>query len=224
MKNWLIRTKNLHILGPVSKDKVKELYLNGSIKGDDEIGSGNGYWFYVKESNLIERFLLNDEVQSFNPVREAADILTAPMLDESEILIPGDGDLEFPDLSLSDDEDLTDSSSASLEESTSDLKKKNNNIISKVMSEDRTGEMKNIKLKPPVHRNDYKKEKNYELISPKKSILTSNTLFSLIIVFLLLLIILFYYRGQLINSFKNSSNLSIFSSAYAQDVAVKKKE
>ncbi len=41
-KNWLIRTKNNHILGPVTKEKVRELYENGSIKGDDEICSGNG--------------------------------------------------------------------------------------------------------------------------------------------------------------------------------------
>jgi hypothetical protein len=70
-KNWLIRTKSNHILGPVSKEKVLELYNNGSIKQDDEICSGNGYWFFVREDELVSRFLLGKEVQSFNPISEA---------------------------------------------------------------------------------------------------------------------------------------------------------
>lgn len=76
-KNWLIRTKSNHILGPVSKEKVVELYQNGSIKPDDEVCSGNGYWFYVRESDLIDRFLLGRETQSFNPISEAKDVLTS---------------------------------------------------------------------------------------------------------------------------------------------------
>ena len=54
-KNWLIRTKNNHILGPVSKQKVRDLLDKGAIKGDDELCSGNGYWFYVREKKLIEK-------------------------------------------------------------------------------------------------------------------------------------------------------------------------
>jgi hypothetical protein len=76
-KNWLIRTKSNHILGPVSKEKVLELYQNGSIKSDDEICSGNGYWFYIREDDLVTRFLLGAEVQTFNPISEAKDILTS---------------------------------------------------------------------------------------------------------------------------------------------------
>jgi hypothetical protein len=73
-KNWLIRTKSNHILGPVSKEKVQELYRNGSIKPDDEICSGNGFWFFIRENDLIARYLLGDEVQGFNPVSEAKDV------------------------------------------------------------------------------------------------------------------------------------------------------
>ncbi len=76
-KNWLIRTKSNHILGPVSKDKVLELYKNGSIKQDDEICSGNGYWFFIRESDLVDRYLLGDGQQSFNPISEAKDVLTS---------------------------------------------------------------------------------------------------------------------------------------------------
>jgi hypothetical protein len=76
-KNWLIRTKSNHILGPVSKEKVLELYQKGSIKPDDEICSGNGYWFFIRETDLVERFLIGDDAQDFNPMSEAKDVLTA---------------------------------------------------------------------------------------------------------------------------------------------------
>ncbi|MBL7665917.1 MAG: hypothetical protein JNM93_12350 [Bacteriovoracaceae bacterium] len=67
-KNWLIRTKDNHIWGPVTKDKILELYQNGTIKLEDEICSGNGYWFHIKEKELVDRFLLKEEMQGFNPL------------------------------------------------------------------------------------------------------------------------------------------------------------
>jgi hypothetical protein len=74
-KNWLIRTKSNHILGPISKDKILELYHNGSIKPDDEICSGNGYWFFIREDDLVKRYLLGNESQGFNPISEAKNVL-----------------------------------------------------------------------------------------------------------------------------------------------------
>jgi hypothetical protein len=76
-KNWLIRTKSNHILGPISKEKVLDLYTNGSIKQDDEVCCGNGYWFFIRESSLVEKYLVGNGPQSFNPVSEAKDVLTA---------------------------------------------------------------------------------------------------------------------------------------------------
>lgn len=76
-KNWLIRTKSNHILGPISKEKVLELYTNHSVKPDDEVCTGNGFWFFIREDDMVERFLKNDEVQTFNPISEAKDVLTA---------------------------------------------------------------------------------------------------------------------------------------------------
>ncbi|MFY7994530.1 MAG: hypothetical protein ACOVP4_14630 [Bacteriovoracaceae bacterium] len=84
-KNWLIRTKSNHILGPVSKDKVIELYKNGSIKGDDEVCSANGFWFFIREKDLIEKYLLGNKSQTFNPISEAKDVLTS---DESSHRVP----------------------------------------------------------------------------------------------------------------------------------------
>lgn len=78
-KNWLIRTKSNHILGPVSKEKVLELYHNGSIRQEDEICSGNGYWFYLREKEQVDRYLLGAQRQSFNPISEARDVLTADL-------------------------------------------------------------------------------------------------------------------------------------------------
>lgn len=104
-KNWLIRTKNNHILGPVSKDKVRELINNGSIKGDDEVCSGNGYWIFIREQDLINRYVLGDEEQPFNPVSEAETVLANKPKEakpedvgEEESLIPSEENLEYPDL------------------------------------------------------------------------------------------------------------------------------
>lgn len=77
-KNWLIRTKSNHILGPVSKDKVIELYHNGSVRPEDEICSGNGFWFFLREKDQVELYLLGNKKQSFNPMSEGIDVLTAP--------------------------------------------------------------------------------------------------------------------------------------------------
>ncbi len=98
-KNWLIRTKSNHILGPVSKEKVLELYKNGSLKSGDEICSGNGYWFFIREEDMVARFLLGDEVQPFNPLSEAKDVLTAPRPPET-VEETADHENSSPDITL----------------------------------------------------------------------------------------------------------------------------
>lgn len=91
-KNWLIRTRSNHILGPVSKEKVLELLRNGSIKADDEVCSGNGYWFFIRETELVNRFLLGEELQGFNPISEAKDVLhtaSVPAQKDEDITLVG---------------------------------------------------------------------------------------------------------------------------------------
>lgn len=150
MKEWLIRTKNNHILGPVSREKVLDLYNNGSIKQDDEICTGNGYWFFVREKDLVDKYLLGNSRQDFNPVQEADPVLTkkadpapvqepvgsvdepAEMKEEdlefpdvnSGEAIPSDADLEYPDLSLAggDFDDLEPSNVVNLESSNPKIK------------------------------------------------------------------------------------------------------
>ncbi|MCP4913453.1 MAG: hypothetical protein GY909_10055 [Oligoflexia bacterium] len=76
-KNWLIRTQQKQLLGPVSKEKIIEFVEKGSLTGEDEITSGNGYWFWVKEKDLLEKYLYGDVPQTFNPISEAIDVITA---------------------------------------------------------------------------------------------------------------------------------------------------
>ena len=101
-KDWLIRTKNNHILGPVTKEKIKQLISNGSIKGDDEVCSGNGYWIFVREQDLIARFIFGDEPQGFNPVQEIDPIISLnrsqPDINQEAELLPSEDDLAYPDM------------------------------------------------------------------------------------------------------------------------------
>ncbi len=78
-KNWLIRTQSKQILGPVSREKIVELIDKKMLQDDDEICSGNGYWFYLKEVNLIDRYIVNQTPQHFNPVSEAKDVLNSDL-------------------------------------------------------------------------------------------------------------------------------------------------
>jgi hypothetical protein len=71
MKNWLIRTKTNFILGPVSRDKLLELIETGSLTEEDELCSGNGYWFYLREQKLLNHYLIENNKQDYNPVSEA---------------------------------------------------------------------------------------------------------------------------------------------------------
>ena len=70
MSRWLIRTYSNHLLGPVSKGKLRELMANKSIGPKDEVCSGNGYWFFLNESYLVAKFVDGEEPVSFNPLSE----------------------------------------------------------------------------------------------------------------------------------------------------------
>jgi hypothetical protein len=80
MMSWLIRKKsheNSHfILGPIDRVKLLELVRSGQVKGEDEICQGNGYWFFVRERDLFEKYVINQIPQSFNPISEAPTVLS----------------------------------------------------------------------------------------------------------------------------------------------------
>ncbi len=70
-KNWLIRTQNCNILGPVSRQKVQELIENNAVENRDELCSGNGFWFFVYEQNLVQEYIFSARPQPFNSISEA---------------------------------------------------------------------------------------------------------------------------------------------------------
>ena len=74
-RSWLIRTTQNQILGPVAKSKVLEFLQKGALGLNDEVTSGNGYWFSLKEKDLVEKYLNGDIPQSFNPVSESKSVL-----------------------------------------------------------------------------------------------------------------------------------------------------
>lgn len=74
-KNWLIRTSQHKILGPISKAKLIEFIEKGSLTQTDEVCSGNGFWFYLHEQDLVDRHIVGDEPQGFNPISEGKTVL-----------------------------------------------------------------------------------------------------------------------------------------------------
>ncbi len=68
---WMIRTRNNHLLGPIPKEKLINLLKTNSLDEDDEVCSGNGYWFKIKEKEYVDRYIHGDEILGFNPVSEA---------------------------------------------------------------------------------------------------------------------------------------------------------
>lgn len=82
-KNWLIRTSSKQILGPITRKKVIELIEKKSLKSNDEICSGCGFWFFLKERELVERYVYQNEKQVFNPISEATCVITKSEKDVS---------------------------------------------------------------------------------------------------------------------------------------------
>ena len=80
-KNWLIRTTQKTILGPLSKKNLIKDIETGKLSEEDEICSGSGHWFWLREKDLMDKYVYGEEVQPFNPVFEAPDILTQPQQD-----------------------------------------------------------------------------------------------------------------------------------------------
>lgn len=75
-KNWLIRTKEKEIIGPIERDQVVSFIVEKKLVDEDELCKGNSYWFFVKEKSLLKEFLdldLIDEGDSENTLTEGTD-------------------------------------------------------------------------------------------------------------------------------------------------------
>lgn len=204
-KNWLIRTKSNHILGPISKEKVLELLQNGSIKADDEVCSGNGYWFYIREDDLVARFLLGREQQTFNPISEAKDVLTHPAkpgVDEEDITLVGGVDLKR----LNERTPPKGTYVAPITElrppSSPDSKKKPEiGPLGKYVAPAKELPPRPIKAK-----------------GPKAALRKENYLQYLAVLFFVILLALLWYRKALFRLFKGADvSITLIESVYAQD-------
>ena len=85
--------QDCQIQGPLAKEQVLELIDNGTLKAEDEISAGNGYWFWVKEQELLEKYLHGTDVQPFNPVNS----FEGQRGHYEEGTLPGIEDLEYPE-------------------------------------------------------------------------------------------------------------------------------
>ncbi len=136
-RNWLIRTTQHQILGPISKEKVVEFFNKGALGPEDELCSGNGYWFSIKEKDLIEKYLIGDIPQGFNPISEAPTVLSAKNKNEGTSSLNRTIKTQSPDQTLvlnreSINESNYDSqSNSTLVINVKDLNKKNNQEIAK---------------------------------------------------------------------------------------------
>ena len=120
-RNWLIRTTQNQILGPVAKAKLLEFLQKGALGLNDEVSSGNGYWFSLKEKDLVEKYLHGDIPQGYNPISESKSVLskrdnperttsinTSPanktqvlkMETSAPVVLPANSDLEYPDITV----------------------------------------------------------------------------------------------------------------------------
>jgi len=93
-KSWLIRTTKHQILGPVSKQKVLDLIQKGMIADGDELASGNGFWFYFREREMVKQYILGDVEQPFDPISDVASVLHADQRAKTEKGLELDSDAE----------------------------------------------------------------------------------------------------------------------------------
>ena len=69
-KNWLIRTQTNKIFGPISKGRVVELIEQNALGPQDEVAKGNGHWFWIKEKELVKKYLYGDETHPEEPLNQ----------------------------------------------------------------------------------------------------------------------------------------------------------
>jgi hypothetical protein len=229
-KNWLIRTKSNHILGPVSKEKVLELYHNGSIKLDDEVCTGNGYWFFVREEELVEKYLLGSESQGFNPISEAKDVLTSKNQSSdnnevNDITLVGGIDLSM--LTPKKSEDLELSASPDIEElaevpqfDSGPFNDDNKSTPDQVQITSNQEPKKKSKLKP--------RRIATPIVKKDQSLKKQNWLKYVSIIGFILLFLMIYFRKRIIENFFQSESaqisFSFISNVNAQDLNPEKKK
>lgn len=216
-KNWLIRTKSNHILGPISKSKLTELLQSGSLKPEDEICSGNGFWMFIREKELLEKYVLADEPQPFNPVSEANSVLTSPVeMNFSEFRSAEELSLDNHIEEDTFDFEETEKTSGASEISLPDSSELSYPELEETMPPDMDLEFTEVsELNPTVDQEVAPQKKKVIRKKPlndlasnekiKKSWLNDKVLFSMAIFLLIVAIMAFYFRKRIIEKFLDSS-------------------
>ncbi len=214
-KVWLIRTTSNQLLGPVSIKKIRELLEKGSLKAEDEISCGNGYWFFVREKELVEKYINNEIPQGFNPVAEADSVLTALPQEIGSIenpIIPTEDDLAFPE---DDEKELI------LEE----LKLSADTLSDDPIVEQEASVQHEKEQVKPLNRKTMKPLTEKEPVAQvKSSFFNQNLLLFLAVILFILALAGFYFRKRLVKEFIET-NIHIITPGYAQVIPeqVKKK-
>ncbi len=190
---WLIRTKNNHILGPVTKEKIQELIANGTIKGDDEVCSGNGYWVYVREQDLIAKYVVSAQEQGFNPVQEAEPVELADFPPK---------DIEL-DLKQSEEN-----------ESGEDGQDQENEHESDHNKEKKTPPNESFVIKAGKTRKEV--DSNEQRANKKKFNLSLFSLYLLAFLFLIIAVLSFYYKEELLREINQNVSIELIPKSYAQ--------
>ncbi len=245
-KNWLIRTKSNHILGPVSKEKLLELYNNGSVRPDDEICSGNGYWFFLREKDQVEAYLLGNKKQSFNPISEAKDVLTAENrssvheVDESSPDVTLVGGIDLSQLNEKPAAKPAPAPQSAPKSSTTMQPRATAQAVAVAVAEPEAIKAEEpepvaaapIPLRPkasapsptPVAPGKPKKKetepaasKPLPVAAPKKRLVSDKTLMVGSVITLIILASVLYFRKRILKEFIETTSFSPISSAYAQE-------
>lgn len=83
---WMIRSPQLQITGPFTKEELSSKILGGELSGDFEVCAGNHYWFYLNETHELEQQL---------GVKLPAHLVSTPVRNVDEV--EGDITQDFPD-------------------------------------------------------------------------------------------------------------------------------
>lgn len=54
---WLVRTRELRLLGPFEEEQLKLMVARGELHPQDEIRRGDGYWIFLREADELKRML-----------------------------------------------------------------------------------------------------------------------------------------------------------------------
>lgn len=220
-KNWLIRTKNNQILGPVSVKKLQNLINDGSLCSDDEVSSGNGYWFYVREVDLVERYINKGVKQGFNPVQEAKTVLSSEYIEEK---FDGADDMEVDDVTLVgvNISDLT-------------VKIEEENEIDQIEESTEGSEISVTEIKVDlslveeeeviIPKNKTKKviKKNFKRVKAKKNVMGAGTLKMIMFLVVVIVFIALYFRSSILSGVSFNPVSLVISDTYAQTNIIKKK-